>query len=530
MIYDRRLFKCLIGFLFIPLLITHLMPVNAQSAATCGVVDALGYPVDNLVSGYDDFSLYRERFGGNHTGIDLAFDRWGDPIYAAARGLVTYADPDGWDTEKGVVIVSHAFPDGSTIYTVYGHVEQRNGIVFPAVGECVERGQIIAAVGWPSRGRPHLHYEIRNRLPNDGGPGYVTTNPLDEGWYSPLDFTALWQLRFNPAFMGYITFDLVPTLPPTQLESGTYVVASDNLITAVQPQGQILWRVQTDGEIDGLASLSGDRVVAHTVNGQTLTLQGGRYVAIWAVNSDARPFHVIGERLIFVMPDGSLTSYDPSGLPLWTLASGGEVVYFGSNGTQIAFASRTAGGVVWREVTAEGQVIAEVQLTGTPIVKPLSDGSWFVLDHDRLLHIRGSESEVIQNLMASGQAAQIGYDVNSNIYVYLDDANNTLVALNPTGEVRWRVEYPREGNFTAPLLVAGNTCRLYSLDVDGLLNVFDASDGRVLTQIQLYAGGRRTTRPLARLLRVDAAEQVYVSSGFLTLMFLDGNQLGEASC
>jgi len=80
------------------------------------------------------------------------------------------------------------------------------------------------------------------------------------------------------------------------------------------------------------------------------------------------------------------------------------------------------------------------------------------------------------------------------------------------------------------LLVAGNTCRLYSLDVDGLLNVFDASDGRVLTQIQLYAGGRRTTRPLARLLRVDAAEQVYVSSGFLTLMFLDGNQLGEASC
>ena len=86
-------------------LLIGISGVAAQPAAPCGVVDAMDLPIDNLVKGYDDFSLYRPRFGGNHTGVDIAFDRWGDPVVAAARGRVTYSDIAGWDTEKGVVIV-----------------------------------------------------------------------------------------------------------------------------------------------------------------------------------------------------------------------------------------------------------------------------------------------------------------------------------------------------------------------------------------------------------------------------------------
>ena len=128
--------------------------VQAQNQS-CGVVDAIDYPipVENLVKGYDDFGLFRKAFGGNHTGIDLDFDRWGDPVTAVARGLVTYSNPLGWDTEKGVVIISHDFPDGSRAYSLYGHVEETDTIKLPAVGTCIERGQIVAAVGWPSRGR-----------------------------------------------------------------------------------------------------------------------------------------------------------------------------------------------------------------------------------------------------------------------------------------------------------------------------------------------------------------------------------------
>src|SRR5262245_28096767 len=143
-------------------------PIRALQSAGCGVVDAIDYPIDELVPGYDDFARYRERFGGNHTGIDIGFDRWGDPVYAAARGRVTYADPEGWDTEKGVVIIEHIMPDNTIAYSLYGHMEETDIIGFPQVGQCIERGSLVGTIGWPSRGRPHLHYEIRRILPNDG--------------------------------------------------------------------------------------------------------------------------------------------------------------------------------------------------------------------------------------------------------------------------------------------------------------------------------------------------------------------------
>ena len=92
------------------LLIALGAPATAQPSlnAPCGVVDTIDYPIDisdTLERGYDDFALYRARFGGNHVAIDIGFDRYGEPVHAAARGRVTYADPEGWDTEKGVVIV-----------------------------------------------------------------------------------------------------------------------------------------------------------------------------------------------------------------------------------------------------------------------------------------------------------------------------------------------------------------------------------------------------------------------------------------
>lgn len=502
--------------------------VEAQSAP-CGIVDNIDLPVDNLVAGYDDFAQFRRRFGGNHTGVDLAFDHWGDPVRAAARGQVTLANPLEWDTEKGVVVVAHALPDGSRAYTVYGHVEETDIFLLPAVGNCVERGQIIGAVGWPSRGRPHLHYEIRTLLPTEGGPGYVSTNPINEGWFNPLDFTALWQARLNPAFLSAISFDVAASLPPAPTDSGSYIIASGDTISAVVPPGQVLWRVQTDGAIKGFASLPADRVIAHTVTGQTVALQGGRYTAIWTVESAESPFVALGERLIFLTPDNGLTAYDPLGNALWTLPGtpDSQIAYFGSNGTTIALVAETGAGINWRDVNADGQVTSEIALTNAPLVAPQADGSWLILDGNQLKRLHGGQNQDVATLIsAAGRAAHLARDAAGNIYVYLDDAAHTLLALAADGSLRWQIEYPRDANFDSPLLAVGNGCWLYSLDVDGRLNVFSGVDGRLLNQMALYAGGRRTTQPNARLLAVNGAEQVQVASGFLTMMTLDGSKLG----
>jgi murein DD-endopeptidase MepM/ murein hydrolase activator NlpD len=507
------------------LLILHL-PLAAQ--ADCGAVDGIDYPVETLVRGYDDFALYRERFGGNHLGVDVAFDLWGSPVRAAMRGQVTYADPAAWNIQKGVVVISHRLPDGSYIYSVYGHMEETADIRFPTVGSCVQMGQVIGVVGWPASGRPHLHYEIRNRLPNEGGPGYTVGNPLSEGWFNPLDFTALWQTRLNPAFLGAVSFEYVATLPPTQLENGAYVTASGNVISVVERPGRVLWRVSTDGDIRHLAALPGNRVAAHTVTGQTLVLDAGRYVAIWNIPGvgDA-PFLTLPDRLVFVMADNSLAAYDLAGTPLWSVAGNGSTEYLGLNNGQIALAQSTSNGVLWRTYTPDGALAGELTLPGLDLVTPRPDGSWLVVEGDRITRIANQKQTPVATVEAAGTVRAMVSDPNNNLYLFLEGSTQQLLALNADGSRRWQIAYP--GRLGSPLLAVGQGCLLYSLDRNGGLFLLDTADGSTAATLQLYAGGRRNSSPNARLLQVDGAEQVYVAGGYLTLMLLDGNRLAERS-
>src|SRR6476660_838507 len=101
---NTRRWPFLIAILTATILPTWAASTHAQGTDSCGVVDAIDYPIDGISIDHDDFGMYRAGFDGRHTGIDMAFDRYGDPVRAAARGRVTFSDPNGWDTEKGVVI------------------------------------------------------------------------------------------------------------------------------------------------------------------------------------------------------------------------------------------------------------------------------------------------------------------------------------------------------------------------------------------------------------------------------------------
>lgn len=91
-----------------------------------------------------------------HPGIDIAAAT-GTPVRAAASGTVTFA---GWDAEYGYLV---AVEHGLGLETRYGH----NDRLSVQVGDRVERGQLLAAVGSTGRSTaPHLHFEIRK----DGVP------------------------------------------------------------------------------------------------------------------------------------------------------------------------------------------------------------------------------------------------------------------------------------------------------------------------------------------------------------------------
>jgi murein DD-endopeptidase MepM/ murein hydrolase activator NlpD len=530
------LFKRLLPGIVALLLLTPL-PALAQ-AAPCGVVDAIDYPVDiadTLADDFDDFGRFRQRFGGLHVGIDLAFHRQGEPVRAAARGRVTYSDPAGWDTEKGVVIIEHIFPDASVVYSLYGHVEENDQFRLPLEGACVERGQIIGSVGDPSLSAPHLHYEIRDFLPDDGGPGYVSTNPLRQGWHHPLDFTERWRLRLLPGFVGAVSLDAVPALPPVVLESGIVVSAHDGGVAAYAAPDEMLWRITTDDAVTGLAALPGDRVVAHSESGQVMVLQQGRYLALWQIADLAAPLVTLGERLIFATRDGGLAAFDPTGAPLWTLPGGDPidaVYHFEAHENTVGIGIRRGGQFRWRSVTADGALLYEAALAPNPLVAANPAGGWLLLEGASLDRIVGGDRWTIGTTgQIAGRGARLTVDLLGSSYIFLGDAESTLLSVGAAGEPRWRVNLPYR--VEQPLLDTGNGCLLYVLAADGVLSMFSTGSGALINQVSLYAGGSRTSSPAARLLAVDQWDRLLVGAGFLSVVQLDGvalNPTVAANC
>ncbi|MEH2113107.1 M23 family metallopeptidase [Nostoc sp.] len=97
-----------------------------------------------------------------HEGIDIAGSS-GNPIVAAASGIVIKADWDNWGLGNAITI-KHL--DGST--TVYGH----NRRLLVSKGQQVIQGQIIAEMGSTGNSTaPHLHFEVH---PN----GQIAVDPL----------------------------------------------------------------------------------------------------------------------------------------------------------------------------------------------------------------------------------------------------------------------------------------------------------------------------------------------------------------
>ena len=128
-------------------------------------------------------------FGENrHLGEDWNKTTGGDtdcgaPVYAMAAGHIVFAGDagPGWGN---VVIVEHRAEDGTTLQSLYGHlqsIERTTG----SIGRREQIGTIGSANG---RYACHLHLELRwNECPlwNSAGPGYSTDN---YGWIDPSEF------------------------------------------------------------------------------------------------------------------------------------------------------------------------------------------------------------------------------------------------------------------------------------------------------------------------------------------------------
>jgi murein DD-endopeptidase MepM/ murein hydrolase activator NlpD len=98
-------------------------------------------------------SYFGARWGSTHRGIDIAKSGgcYGDAIYAAADGTVTYVGTNG--TYGKLIKVSH----GNGVETWYAHCSGYN----VQVGQTVSRGDTIGYIGSTGRSTgPHLHFQV----------------------------------------------------------------------------------------------------------------------------------------------------------------------------------------------------------------------------------------------------------------------------------------------------------------------------------------------------------------------------------
>ncbi len=120
--------------------------------------------------------------GGQHLGCDLngiggENTDLGEPVRAAARGLVVYSgEPaEHWGN---VVILAHRLPgSGSIVQTLYAHLDKRR----VRTGELVGRGTQIGTIGTAGgQYLAHLHLEaVESRCTEAGMPGYGTRGSMN---------------------------------------------------------------------------------------------------------------------------------------------------------------------------------------------------------------------------------------------------------------------------------------------------------------------------------------------------------------
>ena len=150
-----------------PMLLGGMLPLDPSWMRCWPFATAWVYPVgDPMRLGAGPrgdepaFQVTRGVTPGGHEGADLSNRRGGDPVRAAAGGLVVVTGERSQDGFGVRVVLAHREADARVVYSVYSHLAA--GSVAVAPGDVVALGQDLGRVGMTGRATsPHLHFEVR---------------------------------------------------------------------------------------------------------------------------------------------------------------------------------------------------------------------------------------------------------------------------------------------------------------------------------------------------------------------------------
>jgi murein DD-endopeptidase MepM/ murein hydrolase activator NlpD len=432
-----------------------------QPGAPCGYVDTLDFPLRppdavGVTRGGSDFGVYRARYEGVHAGEDWWVGQgrnssFGEPVYSIAHGQVTYAQPNGWGADRGVVIVRHTFPDGRTVLSQYGHLDPPSVVL--AAGMCVARGDQVGRIGRP-RTSPHLHWEIRTILPNEPGPGYYYTDPTRGGWLPPSQTVWDYRMAASPGVLWNTSSHLQVRQGLGLMSDDTYAFQADSELFGMDLlDGTIRWSqpistssgllLDEDGSTVYLARMAGT-VQALSLPDDPESDTPEAPALRWEVDLD-----VLGVPALIPLPGGGvgvsfrqgLFGISPDGEILWTYEGFPRPLYWTAAGDRLIVGPVGHDGPIWA-IDESGPVEGLAPFTGRPIytgdqVIVYAENGVYRLEPDTLA------PELLYPLPIGfvRQGDILALPDGALLLAHTDLRYSRLILLEPDGQVRWERSY-----------------------------------------------------------------------------------------
>ncbi len=487
-----------------------------QGGAPCGYVDTFDFPLDppdgEQARGGGDFGRYRDRYDGYHAGEDwrLGSASLGKPVYSIGHGRVVYAQPLGWGPDKGVIIVEHTFRDRQRLLSFYGHLDPPSVVL--RAGQCVERGDQIAAIGDP-RTRPHLHFELRVHLPDTPGPGYWPVDPRLAGWWPPS--ATIWSERM--AALPGVGWTWVVNEGTAQVlgvwGDSLLLLAEQQLLALDLADGTRRWSSALPETADHLLlDAARELIYAESFSGlleafRLEDIAGRRFDdsirPVWQLELDA------GSHQLAPLPDGGLVAISRSGTAavssdgelLWKRVLPTDLIDWAHSGEALLLLARDSVWVVDHNDAAQwNQVVGGERLVASTQPYLYANDGVYRLDMERELVERFFK--LPSGFARLGDLAEFPGGGIALVHRDLDDTR--LLAIDAAGSLRWERSIRALNPEASRLVTFGDELFLMVQYGAGNSTGFDIfrvglDDGALL---RIFSGGTRSdsalsARPLA---------------------------------
>jgi murein DD-endopeptidase MepM/ murein hydrolase activator NlpD len=492
-----------------------------QSGAPCGVVDTLDFPLNppdagQSVYGGRDFGVFRASYDGYHTGEDWwrpgRDASYGAAVHSIGHGMVTYAAPLGWGVDQGVVIVRHVLADGSTILSMYGHLQPPSVLLH--VGDCVARGELLGNIGRP-RSPPHLHFEIRRHLPASPGPGYWSIDPTLAGWEPPSQYIWNYRIATSPGVQWARPSAVQSTMGLWVLDPDTFVTAQDQQLVAIDLlDGDERWRqplslnpvgatLDAAQPIVYVADLLG-RIEAYQVpdlrDGAAAATSAASPEPLWEIKLDP-----VGFGRLFPLPGGGvlvssrrqMLALSSAGELLWRQNTVGRVFDWTLSDDLLIVSFEGRDGALWM-IDASGPLAQVAHAGGRPVT--VGDQIWmYAADGIYRLDPETLSSELLYALPPGSLwlGDMVALPDGGVLVAHTDRFDKRLISLDAGGGLHWQRSFSRITSGQQDLLLLDGSVYLASLDGTGTsreVSIFAINvQGAQLTHI--FTGGTRNPLP-----------------------------------